>query len=163
MASTTLIVNGESFLVDLDREMPLLWALRDVLDLTGTKYSCGKGLCGSCTIHLDGEAARSCVTPVSAVGSRVITTIEGLGGPEGLHPIQQSFVDTGAIQCGFCTPGIIMTAKAFLDENQNPSRDDIKDALSGNFCRCTGHIKTVEAVERAARSGGEGEHNGQES
>lgn len=153
MASTSLIVNGESFLVDLDPEMPLLWALRDVLGLTGTKYSCGKGLCGSCTVHLDGEAIRSCVTPVSAVGTRLITTIEGLS-EGGDHPLQRAWEAEKVPQCGYCQPGQIMTAAAMLASNPQSSEEEINAVMSGNLCRCGTYQRIRKAIHLAASEGG---------
>jgi carbon-monoxide dehydrogenase small subunit len=134
----------------------LLDVLRDELGLMGTKKACGLGTCGACTVIMDGRAILSCLTLALECEGSAITTIEGVSSSEGLDPIQQSFIDNGAVQCGFCTPGIIMSTKALLDENPDPSDVEIREALSGNFCRCTGHIKTVEAVKKAARCRKEG-------
>lgn len=153
MASTTLLVNGESFLVDIDPEMPLLWVLRDFLGLIGTKYSCGKGLCGSCTVHLDGEALRSCITPVSAVGSRIITTIEGLA-EAGDHPLQRAWKVEKVPQCGYCQPGQIMSAAAMLAKNPHPSDEEINEVMSGNLCRCGTYQRIRKAIHLAAAEGG---------
>ncbi|MFC1821795.1 (2Fe-2S)-binding protein [Thermodesulfobacteriota bacterium] len=158
-----LEVNGEMHEVAVTPWQTLVEVLREELGLMGTKRACSIGTCGACTVIMDGKAILSCLSLAVECEGSAITTIEGIEGPDGLHPIQQSFIDTGAIQCGFCTPGIIMTAKALLDENPNPDGDEIKDALSGNFCRCTGHIKTVEAVKKVARSSGKGEHDGRET
>jgi carbon-monoxide dehydrogenase small subunit len=136
--------------------MTLLAFLREQLKLTGTKEGCGNGQCGACTVIMDGKAVNSClVLAVQADGAR-ITTIEGVEGPDGLHPLQQAFIDEGAVQCGFCTPGMILSAKALLDENADPDEGEIKEALSGNLCRCTGYVKIIRAVKNAARrlSGG---------
>lgn len=152
MASTTLIVNGESFLVDLDPDMPLLWVLRDALNLTGTKYSCGKGLCGSCTVHLDGEAVRSCIAPVSIVGSKAITTIEGLSDTND-HPLQRAWNAEKVPQCGYCQPGQIMTAAAMLASNPHPSAEEIDAVMSENLCRCGTYQRIRRAIQLAAREG----------
>jgi aerobic-type carbon monoxide dehydrogenase small subunit (CoxS/CutS family) len=153
MPSTTLIVNGESFQVEVSPEMPLLWVLRDTLNLTGTKYSCGQGLCGSCTVHLDGEAIRSCITPVSVVGSRAITTIEGLA-EAGDHPLQRAWDSEKVPQCGYCQPGQIMTAAAMLASNSQPSDEEIDAAMSGNLCRCGTYQRIRQAIHAAAAVGG---------
>lgn len=147
----TLNVNGEVHEVAVNPWRTLLEVLRDQLGLTGTKRACSIGTCGACTVIRDGKSILSCLTLAVECEGHLITTIEGIEGAEGLHPIQQSFIENGATQCGFCTPGIIMAVKALLDENRDPGDDEIRDALSGNFCRCTGHIKTVEAVKKAAQ------------
>jgi aerobic carbon-monoxide dehydrogenase small subunit len=152
----SLNVNGDLHEIAVSPRQTLLDVLRNELGLMGTKRACDIGTCGVCTVIVDGRAILSCLTLAVECEGRLISTIEALGGPESLHPIQQSFIEHGAIQCGFCTPGVIMSAKALLDENPKPSDDEIKDALSGVFCRCTGHIKTVEAVRRAAQWGKEG-------
>ncbi len=153
MASFTLQVNGQEYTVDADPETPLLWILRDSLGLTGTKYSCGSGLCGACTVHLDGQAARSCVTPVSTAAGHEIVTIEGLS-PEGLHPVQAAWLEENVPQCGYCQPGQIMQAAALLSENPNPTDDDIDSAISGNICRCGTYPRIRRAIHRAAEIGG---------
>jgi len=153
MPSTTLIVNGESFQVEVSPEMPLLWVLRDTLNLTGTKYSCGQGLCGSCTVHLDGETVRSCVTPVSVVGSKAITTIEGLA-EAGDHPLQRAWDSEKVPQCGYCQPGQIMTAAALLANNPHPSHEEIDALMSGVLCRCGTYQRIRKAVHAAAADGG---------
>ena len=149
--SITLNVNGQDHSVEADPDSMLLYALRDDLKLHGPKFGCGLSQCGACTVIIDGTATRSCVTPLSSLdkGSK-ITTLEGLGTPEKPHPLQQAFIDEQALQCGYCINGMIMTAKAFLDGNPHPSRDDIKEALNDNLCRCGTHMRIVRAVERAA-------------
>jgi isoquinoline 1-oxidoreductase subunit alpha len=146
-----LRVNGEDVVVDAPADMPLLWALRDVLGLTGTKYGCGMAQCGACTVHLDGRATRSCVLPVGAVGDRAVTTIEGLS-PDGRHPVQIAWIDVDVVQCGFCQPGQIMSAAALLAELPDPSDDDIDAAMSGNLCRCGTYQRIRAAVRRAAEA-----------
>jgi isoquinoline 1-oxidoreductase subunit alpha len=144
-----LNVNGTVREVDAPEDMPLLWVLRDVLGLTGTKFGCGMAQCGACTVHLDGQAARSCVLPVSAVAGRMVTTIEGLS-PDGSHPVQKAWVDADVVQCGYCQPGQIMSAAALLSQNPNPSDADIDAALAGNICRCGTYQRVREAVRQAA-------------
>jgi carbon-monoxide dehydrogenase small subunit len=154
----TFVVNGLAREVIIEPHMLLIDVLRDGLGLTGTKYSCGAGDCGAFTVLIDGKPSFSCLTLAVTAKGKSILTIEGVADGNRLHPIQQAFVDQGAIQCGFCTPGMILSAKALLDENQDPSRDEIKTALAGNLCRCTGYVKIVDAVETAAfalMSGGE--------
>ena len=153
--TTTLNVNGKDHSVDAEPDSMLLYALRNDLKLHGPKFGCGLSECGACTIIMDGSAIRSCVTPVSAAQGKKITTLEGLGTPEKPHPLQQAFIDEQAAQCAYCINGIIMTAKAFLDRNPKPSRDDIKQALNGNLCRCGTHMRIVRAIERAAKHGGQ--------
>lgn len=145
-----LVINGVERQVDADPDMPLLWALRDVLGLTGTKYGCGMALCGACTVHVDGEAIRSCATPISAVVGSQVTTIEGLS-PDGQHPVQKAWSEVNAPQCGYCQVGQIMSAAALLKENPQPSDDDIDEALSGNLCRCGTYLRIREAVRKAAQ------------
>ena len=149
----TLLVNGKRHSVDADPSMPLLWALRDLLGLKGTKYSCGIGLCGSCTVHLDGEPMRSCLTTVEAASGHAITTIEGLS-ENGDHPVQRAWVEANAPQCGYCQPGQIMSAVALLERSPNPSDAEIDAALAGNLCRCGTYLRIRNAVKLAA--GGEG-------
>jgi isoquinoline 1-oxidoreductase alpha subunit len=146
-----LTVNGVSREVDADEDMPLLWVLRDLLGLTGTKYGCGEALCGACTVHLDGRAVRSCVTPIRRAAGHAITTIEGLS-PAGDHPLQRAWVELGVPQCGFCQAGQIMTAAALLAENPKPSDDDIDHSLAGNLCRCGTYVRIRAAVRKAAGS-----------
>ena len=140
-------INGVDKTLDVDPDMPLLWALRDVLGLTGTKYGCGEALCGACTVHLDGHAVRACVTPVRRAEGRSVTTIEGLGGD---HPLQKAWVELGVPQCGFCQAGQIMTAAALLDDNPHPSDDDIARSLAGNICRCGTYVRIRAAIKKAA-------------
>jgi isoquinoline 1-oxidoreductase alpha subunit len=147
--SLTLKVNGEEYTVDVDPDTPLLWVLRDTLGLTGTKFSCGVGLCGACVVHLDGAPVRSCVTPASEVAGRSITTIEGLS-PDGSHPLQRAWIAEDVPQCGYCQPGQIMTAAALLAENPHPSNADIDAAMSGNLCRCGTYQRIRRAIHRAA-------------
>jgi isoquinoline 1-oxidoreductase alpha subunit len=144
-----LDVNGEVREVDAPEEMPLLWALRDLLGVTGVKFGCGMAQCGACTVHLDGRAVRSCVTPVSAVAGRKITTIEGLSA-DGSHPVQQAWAEVDVVQCGYCQSGQIMSAAALLAENPSPSDGDIDVAMAGNICRCGTYQRIREAVHRAA-------------
>ena len=149
----SLLVNGEEYTVEADPETPLLWVLRDTLNLTGTKYSCGLGLCGACTVHLDGEAVRSCTVPLSEVAGRSITTIEGLS-PEGDHPLQRAWIAENVPQCGYCQPGQIMTAAALLARNPNPSDDDIDAAMAGVLCRCGTYQRIRKAIHQTAAAGG---------
>ena len=150
----TLTVNGQQHVVDVAADTPLLYILRNDLRLNGPKFGCGLSQCGACTVHLADQAIRSCVTPVSTVGDRPITTLEGLGGADALHPLQQAFIDEQAAQCAYCTNGMIMSAAALLKQNPQPSDDDIKQALQGNLCRCGSHVRIVRAVQRAAESQG---------
>lgn len=145
-----LIVNGENVTKDVPASRRLIDFLRDDLGLTGTKESCGVGECGSCTVLVNGEARLSCLTLLSQVQGCKITTIEGVEEEESLHPVQQAFVDTGAVQCGYCIPGFIMVSLELLQENPDPSREEIRRWLEGNLCRCTGYVKIVDAVELAA-------------
>lgn len=145
-----LKVNGETHEVVIKSHQTLLEVLRDNLGYTGTKEGCGVGACGSCTVIVDGEAILACLTFAESVVGKEILTIEGLARGGTLHPIQASFVENGAIQCGFCTPGMIMTAKALLDSNPKPSREEIRLAIAGNLCRCTGYQKIVDAIEAAS-------------
>ncbi|MBX6741321.1 MAG: (2Fe-2S)-binding protein [Acetobacteraceae bacterium] len=148
----TLNVNGADHAVEVEPDSMLLYALRDNLRLRGPKFGCGLAQCGACTVLMDGNAIRSCVTPVSAVGGGKVVTLEGLGTAEHPHPLQQAFIAEQAAQCAYCINGMIMTAKAFLHQNPRPSRDEIKQALNDNLCRCGTHMRIVRAVERAARS-----------
>jgi len=148
---TELIINGARKKVDAEPDRSLLSVLRDDLDLTGTKYGCGEGQCGACTVLLDGAAVRSCVTPLRAVGGRRITTIEGLETDGRLHPLQETFLELESMQCGYCTPGMIVSGAALLRSNQNPSRANIVRAMEGNVCRCGTYSRIVLAVEMAAR------------
>ena len=151
MATIALIVNGRPQSVDLDPATPLLYALSDDLALNGPKFGCGLGQCGACTVIVRGRAIRSCQTPVSSVAGAEITTLEGLGTPERPHPIQKAFIDEQAAQCGFCLNGIILTAKAFLDERPKASDAEIEQAMSGVLCRCFAHTRMLRAIRRYAR------------
>jgi carbon-monoxide dehydrogenase small subunit len=148
----TLMVNGEKQRILVEPQRTLLEVIRDDLGLTGTKEGCGRGQCGACTVLLDGKAAVACLILAVDVQGREVTTIEGLSQGEALHPIQRAFVDHGAIQCGFCTPGMIMSAKALLDRNPSPQEEDIKSAIEGNFCRCTGYVKISKAIRAASNT-----------
>ncbi len=148
--TVTLTVNGVERTVTTDPQRPLLDVLREDLHLTGTKYSCGEGRCGACTVLLDGKPVRSCVTPVSLADKKSITTIEGLAKGESLHPVQEAFLEEGAMQCGYCTSGMILSAAALLQAKPNPTEEEIVAGMNGNICRCNGYVKIVKAVRRAA-------------
>jgi isoquinoline 1-oxidoreductase alpha subunit len=148
-----LTINGERHEVDVPSDMPLLWVLRDVLALTGTKFACGLSLCGACTVHADGKPIRSCVTPVSSVGQRAITTIEAIGATPNGAKVQKAWLDLEVIQCGYCQSGQIMAATALLDSNPHPSDRDIDTAMAGNICRCGTYLRIREAIKRAAAEG----------
>jgi carbon-monoxide dehydrogenase small subunit len=150
------IVNGRSYEVIIEPHMLLVDVLREKIGLTGTKYACGTGDCGACTVLVDSKPVLSCLTLAVTARDKDILTIEGVAQGATLHPIQQAFVDKGAVQCGFCTPGMVLSAKALLEENPSPTRDEIKGGLAGNLCRCTGYVKIVDAVEAAAESMGKG-------
>jgi nicotinate dehydrogenase subunit A len=150
MASYNLRVNGEARVVDVDPDTPMLYVLRDNLALKGPKFGCGLAQCGACVIHVDGEAARSCVLPVEAVKGRAVITLEGLGTSAKPSKLQQAFIDEQAAQCGYCVNGMIMTSAALLAKNRNPSEADIRAALADNLCRCGTHQRIVAAVKRAA-------------
>ena len=150
MATISLNVNGQAHIVEVSPDTPLLWVLRDNLGLTGTKYGCGIGACGACTVHLDGNAVRSCTLSVDQVGDRPITTIEGLS-TDGDHPLQQAWLAENVAQCGYCQPGQIMTAAGLLAENPKPSDDDIDAAMSGNLCRCGTYQRIRRAIHHAAQ------------
>jgi isoquinoline 1-oxidoreductase subunit alpha len=153
LANITLSINGQSRTIDVEPEVPLLWVLRDEVGLTGTKFGCGRGLCGACTVHLDGAAVRSCVTPVGTVGQRRVTTIEGLGAGNGaLHPVQSAWIEEDVPQCGYCQAGQIMAAAAFLAQHPRPTDDEIQAALSPNLCRCGTYHRIRRAVRRAANA-----------
>ena len=146
-----LEINGSQQEIAASGERSLLSVLRDDLSLTGCKYGCGEGECGACTVLLDGQATRSCITPLAECSGKRITTIEGLAQGDKLHPLQQAFLDCGAMQCGYCTPGMIMTAADLLQHNPQPTEQDIRHALEGNFCRCTGYHNIVKSVQYAAK------------
>ena len=143
-------LNREATTVDIAAEDRLIDVLRERLLLTGTKKGCGEGECGTCTVLLNGMPVNSCLIPAMKVQGQTVTTIEGLGQGDDLHPLQESFLEAGAVQCGFCTPGMILSAKALLDHKKNPTDEEIKSALSGNICRCTGYVQIIEAVKMAA-------------
>jgi aerobic-type carbon monoxide dehydrogenase small subunit (CoxS/CutS family) len=145
-------VNGKKLRVDVDAQTPLLHVLRDYLNLTGTKYGCGEAKCGACTVLADGQPMRSCVTPVSRVSDKQITTIEGMEHDGKLHPLQEAFLKADALQCGYCTSGMIMAAAALLKKNAKPSRDEIVKHMDGNVCRCGTYARIVNAIEIAART-----------
>jgi len=150
--SITFTLNDKTVSVAVDAKEILIDTLRESFGLTGTKKACGTGDCGACTVLIDGKAVRSCILLTAMVANKKVLTIEGLGDEEHIHPIQQAFVDAGAVQCGYCTPGMILTAKALLDENPKPSAEEIKEAISGNLCRCTGYTKIVKAIEQTAQA-----------
>ncbi len=150
MSAVQLTVNGRSFTVDADPQTSLLTVLREQLDLTGTKYGCGEGQCGACTVLIDGKAQRSCITRVAMVAQKKITTIEGLATGDDLHPVQRAFLEEGAMQCGYCTPGMIMSAVGLLRQNSHPTRSEIADFMEGNICRCGTYARIIAAIEKAA-------------
>ncbi len=147
-----LLINGVHKHVNVDPERPLLWVLRNELDLTGAKYGCGEGQCGACTVLIDGVAHRSCITSTGSVAGKQITTVEGLADGKKLHPVQDAFIQADAMQCGYCTPGMILSSVALLHKNPSPSESEIKQALEGNICRCGTYNRIVAAVQKAARS-----------
>ena len=149
----SLTVNGKSYQVDGPPEMPVLWALRDVIGLTGTKFGCGMALCGACTVHVDGQPVRSCSTPISAVANKKITTIEAVGADKVGKAVQAAWVDMGVPQCGYCQAGQVMSATALLKRNPKPTDADIDEAMSGNICRCGTYVRIRAAIQRAARQG----------
>ena len=150
MANLTLNINGEKKQVDVDPNTPLLWVLREDLDLVGTKYGCGMSQCGACTVHLNGAAVRSCVFPVSAVANQPITTIEGLS-EDGDHPVQKAWLEEDVAQCGYCQPGQIMSAAALLNNNPNPTDEDIDLSMIGNICRCATYVRIKKAIKKASK------------
>ena len=143
-------LNGETVTLNIDEDTPLLWAIRDEVGLTGTKFGCGKGLCGACTVHLNGQAIRSCITPVSVIAGQSITTIEGLAQGDTLHPVQTSWIENNVPQCGYCQSGQLMSASALLASNSQPSDEDIDMAMSGNICRCGTYPRIRKAIKQAA-------------
>ena len=149
-----LTINGKSFDVDVEPDTPLLWAIRENAGLTGTKYGCGLGLCGACTVHLDGRAVKSCTVLAVQADGASITTIEGMGTEDNLHPLQEAFWNDHGLQCGYCTPGMIMAAAGLLADNPHPPEAEVRKGLEGNLCRCTGYHNIVKAVLDAAKSKG---------
>ena len=150
MAKYSLKINGKTQQIDVDPSTPILWVLRDHLNMTGTKFGCGMAMCGACTVHLDGAAVRSCSLPVSAVGKQAITTIEGLSA-DGTHPVQKAWIEHDVAQCGYCQAGQIMSATALLKTNPNPTDEDIDNYMSGNICRCGTYLRIKEAIKAAAQ------------
>lgn len=150
MAVITLEVNGQERTVDVAPGTSLLWVLREHLELTGTKYGCGKAICGSCTVHLDGSPMRACITPVSLAEGRKVTTIEGLS-KDGTHPLQLAWIEAQVPQCGYCQSGFIMQAAALLEQNKQPNREEIISSLNGNLCRCGTYMRIIKAVEQVAK------------
>ncbi len=150
------LLNGNEIKMKIKDHWTLLYLLREELDLMGTKEGCGSGECGACTVMVNGDAVNSCLYLAAEIDGKKIQTIEGLASSDGtLHPLQKSFVENGGIQCGFCSPGMIMSAKALLNENQNPTKEEIKHAIAGNICRCTGYIQIIDSVHAATGSGNE--------
>ncbi|WP_206486250.1 (2Fe-2S)-binding protein [Thalassotalea sp. G2M2-11] len=145
----SITINGKKYAIDVDKDMPLLWFLRDRLEKTGTKFGCGAGLCGACTVHVDGVATRSCVTPVGVLAGKSITTIEGLS-EDGSHPLQKAWLENNVPQCGYCQAGQIMNAAGFLAQNPTPSADEIDNAMQGNICRCGTYQRIKKAIAQAA-------------
>jgi carbon-monoxide dehydrogenase small subunit len=154
MKRLKLTLNGQTVRVEISPSMTLLELLRDKLGLTGTKEGCNTGDCGACTVLLDGEPVNSCLVPVSKVERREVETIEGMGRTGNLHPIQQAFLKHGALQCGYCTPGMVLSVKALLDQKSNPTTDEIREAISGNLCRCGSHLQIEEAVKSLSKKPG---------
>lgn len=150
MATIRLAINGKSYSVDTDPQTSLLTVLREKLDLTGSKYGCGEGQCGACTVIIDGKSQRSCVTRVGSVTGKKITTIEGIATGDQLHPVQEAFLEVGAMQCAYCTSGMIMSAVALLQKNPNPDRSQIVDYMDGNVCRCGTYPRIITAIQKAA-------------
>lgn len=153
MALMDFVVNGTPYEVDVDPQRPLLYVLRDELYLTGSKYGCGEAQCGACTVLVDGEPRRSCVTPVEEAAGTEVTTVEGLASDGRLHPLQQAFLDAEAFQCGYCTPGMLMSGVALLNENDAPARAEIVESMDGNVCRCGVYPRIISAIHRAAENG----------
>ena len=152
MATFNLTINGKKRQVNVDPATPMLWVLRDHLDLVGTKYGCGVAQCGACTVHLDGNPVRSCSTPVSTIGNKKVTTIEGLAASDALHPVQQAWMEENVPQCGYCQSGQIMSAVALIEKNPTPSDSDIEAAMSGNICRCGTYERIRKAIKRASNT-----------
>jgi len=147
-----LTVNGKAFTLDVESNQTLVEVLRDQMGLTGTKVGCGVGDCGSCTVLMNGKAVNSCLVLAGEADGKEVLTIEGVSTEESVHPIQQAFIDQGAVQCGFCTPGMVLSAKALLDQNPKPSESQIRTAISGNLCRCTGYQKIIRAIQDASKN-----------
>jgi isoquinoline 1-oxidoreductase alpha subunit len=154
--ATTVKINGVSHTVNVDNDTPLLWVLRDVLGMTGTKFGCGMALCGACTVHLNGVAIRSCITPIDSIGTSEITTIEAIGATAAGAKIQRAWLDLEVVQCGYCQSGQIMSAAALLASTPHPTDSDIDNAMSGNICRCGTYVRIREAIKQAAQSNGQG-------
>jgi len=154
MATIQLAINGKSYSVETDAQTSLLTVLREHLDLTGSKYGCGEGQCGACTVLVDGKSQRSCITRIGTVSGKQITTIEGLASGEQLHPVQQAFLDEGAMQCAYCTSGMIMSAVALLKKNPSPNESEIIDFMDGNVCRCGTYSRIITAIQKAAKMQG---------
>lgn len=150
MATTTIKVNGKDYTVDAEGTVPLQYVLRDDFGLTGTKFGCGVSECGACTVHLDGQPVRSCITPISSVGDKEVTTIEGLAVDGQLHPVQEAWIEAQVPQCGYCQSGQIMEAVAFLKTNPNPSEREIREAMAGHLCRCGTYTRIIAAIQLAA-------------
>ena len=148
-------VNGKAYVVDVDGDTPLLWILRDVLGMTGTKFGCGMALCGACTVHLDGVAIRSCITPIDSIGTSQITTVEAIGATATGAKVQKAWLDREVVQCGYCQSGQIMSAAALLASKPRPTDPDIDDAMSGNICRCGTYVRVREAIKQATQSNGQ--------
>lgn len=157
MKKIKLNINEKDYEVEIEESMKLTELLRNKLHLMGTKVGCGEGECGACTVIMNGETVASCLVLAFQAEDSKIITIEGVGGKEGDHPIQESFIEAGAVQCGFCTPGMVLSAKALLDKIPNPTEEEIREAISGNICRCTGYEKIIEAIQLAAKKINEGE------
>jgi aerobic-type carbon monoxide dehydrogenase small subunit (CoxS/CutS family) len=153
MSSLRLVVNGRTVTIEADPQTSLLSFLREQLDLTGTKYGCGEGQCGACTVLIGGKAQRSCITKAAAIGQKQITTIEGLASGDQLHPVQQAFLDEEAFQCGYCTPGMILSAVSLLKQNPHPSQSQIVESMDGNVCRCGTYSRIIRAVQKASGEG----------
>jgi nicotinate dehydrogenase subunit A len=153
MSSLRLVVNGRTVTIEADPQTSLLSVLREQLDLTGTKYGCGEGQCGACTVLIGGKAQRSCITKAAAIGQKQITTIEGLASGDQLHPVQQAFLDEEAFQCGYCTPGMILSAVSLLKQNPHPSQSQIVESMDGNVCRCGTYSRIIRAVQKASGEG----------
>lgn len=150
MESLTMTLNGEEVTIEVRADALLLDVLRDELELTGTKEACGEGECGACTVLLDGKPVTSCLVPALKAQGRHVVTVEGLASGGELDPLQKAFIEYGAVQCGYCTPGMLMSARALLDTNPDPTEEEIREAISGNLCRCTGYVKIVEAIKAAS-------------